>query len=108
MDDEPTGRRAIVDALRREAAEIDGGEAEVLEADTIARAREALRREEFACVFLDHSLPDGTSLDLLMELRGQGLATPVVVLTGLRDEQAVAEVMRARSITCPRRGFTLS
>jgi len=98
VDDEPEGRRAVVQALRREAAEIDGIEADVLELDTIAGAREALRGEEFACVFLDHSLPDGTSLDLLMELRERGLTTPVVVLTGLRDEQAVAEVMRAGAV----------
>ena len=98
MDDNAEDRQAVVLALHREAADIDGVEADVLELDTIAAAREAISREEFSCVFLDHDLLDGTSLDLLTEVRAQGLATPVIVLTGLRDEQAVAEVMRAGAV----------
>ncbi len=85
----------MVRALRLGAAEMDGAEAEVLEAASVAEARAALQSEEFACIFLDHYLPDGTSLDLLLEVRAQGLATPVVVLTGQRDERTVLEVMKA-------------
>lgn len=87
-----------MEALRRAVAGIDGVEADVAEADTITQAREALRMEEFACVFLDHDLPDGTSLDLLTEIRSQGFTTPVVVLTGHRDEQAIGEVMQADAV----------
>lgn len=98
MDDDPRDRQALIRALRDPSAQVGDIEVEVREAETIAQAREALRAEEFACVFLDHSLPDGTSLDLLMELRSQGLATPVIVLTGERDERIVMEVMRAGAI----------
>ena len=97
MDDEDLDRQAVVRALQR-AAQIDGIEAEVLEADSIASARDALQRDELSCVFLDHDLPDGTALDLIMEVRAQGLNTPVIVLTGQRDEQIIAEVMRAGGI----------
>ncbi len=97
VDDSAQDRQAVVNALRR-AAEIDGVEADALEVDTVGAAREALQHEEFSCVFLDHDLPDGTALDLLMEVRAQGLITPVVVLTGQRDEQTVAEVMRAGAV----------
>ena len=98
VDDDALDRNTVVRALRREAAHLDGVEADVLEVDTVARAREAIHAEEFACVFLDHSLPDGTSLDLLIELRGQGLTTPIVVLTGERDEQTIMEVMKAGAV----------
>ncbi|MGI4790105.1 MAG: PAS domain-containing protein [Janthinobacterium lividum] len=95
VDDNPLDRQAVIDALQRKSKEIDGIDADVLEAGTVAHAREALQQEEFACIFLDHNLPDGTALDLLMEVRSQGLVTPVVVLTGERGEETIAEVMRA-------------
>ena len=98
VDDDPLDRQAVIRALQGLPAQGNGVEADVREADTIAQAREALRDEEFVCVFLDHNLPDGTSLDLLLEVRAQGLATPVIVLTGERDEQIIAEVMRAGAI----------
>lgn len=97
VDDSAQDRQAVVDALRR-AAETDGVEVDALEVDTVGAARVALQHEEFSCVFLDHDLPDGTALDLLIEVRAQGLITPVVVLTGQRDEQTVAEVMRAGAV----------
>lgn len=95
VDDDADDRRAVIHALRQDAMEIDGVEADVLEASTIAQAREALQHEEFACIFLDHNLPDESALGLLVEVRSQGLATPVVVLTGERDEQSAVEVMQA-------------
>jgi PAS domain S-box-containing protein len=97
VDNEAFDRQAIARALQQ-AAQIDGIEAEVLEADSIARAREVLQGEELSCVFLDHDLPDGTAADLILEVRAQGLTTPVIVLTGQRDEQTVAEVIRAGAI----------
>ena len=95
VDSNAADRQAIVAALRRETPPAEGSSLEILEATSIAEARETLAREEIACIFLNHSLPDGSSLDLLMEMRAQGHATPVVVLTGERDEQMIAEVMQA-------------
>ena len=107
VDDDYQDRQAVIHALRREVAGIDSVNAEVLEADTVAHAREALRDEDFACVFIDHDLPDGTALDLLTEIRTQVLATPVIVLTGQRDEQAIVELMSAaRQTTFRKKGFT--
>ena len=65
------------------------------EAGTLAEARRALLDTEFACIFLGHDLPDGTALDLLLEVRALGLATPVVVLTGARGDPLILEAMRA-------------
>ncbi len=96
VDDSAADRQAVSAALRRQSFSAAGGSpVEIAEATSIAEARETLECEDIACVFLSHTLPDGSSLDLLMELRARGLATPVVVLTGERDEDAIGEVMRA-------------
>ena len=95
VDDSATDRQAVVRALQGGAGSSQEAAVDAREASTIAQARAALQREEFACIFLSHPLPDGSALDLLMEMRTQGRSTPVVVLTGERDEEIIAEVMRA-------------
>ena len=48
---------------------------------TLAQAREALAEERFDLLILDINLPDGSGLDLLRQLRAEGDATPVLLLT---------------------------
>lgn len=60
---------------------------------TLGEAREALGRQEFGIVILDSSLPDGSGLDLLRELRRSGSTTHVIVLSG-----ATREVDRLRTL----------
>ena len=95
VDDSASDRQAVLRALQREADPSQENAVDAREASTIAQARAALQSEEFTCIFLSHPLPDGSALDLLMEMRQQGRSTPVVVLTGERDEEIIAEVMRA-------------
>ena len=103
VDDNDRDRRAVaaavaLEAARLKAAALDGAFVEILEARSLAHAREILRGGEMACVFLDHDLPDGTTLDLLSELRSSEAAAPVVVLTGERDDRIAAEALRAGAI----------
>lgn len=54
-------------------------------------ARVFAARERYDCLLLDLSLPDGQGLDLLQHWRGQGISTPVIVITarsGLDDRLA--------------------
>lgn len=54
-------------------------------------ARSFATRETYDCILLDLSLPDGQGLDVLRHWRGQGVATPVIVITarsGLDDRLA--------------------
>lgn len=103
VDDSAADRQAVSAALRRQSSPAEDGSAvEILEAVGIAEACETLEREDIACVFLSHTLPDGASLDLLTELRAQGHATPVVVLTGTWDENTNAEGMRGALRFLPR------
>ena len=48
---------------------------------SLAKAREALAEERFDLLILDVNLPDGSGLDLLRQVRSEGVATPVILLT---------------------------
>jgi CheY-like chemotaxis protein len=56
---------------------------------------EAWRKGKFDCVFLDFMLPETTGLKLLEEARSEGIDTPVVMLTGQRNEQMAIQLMHA-------------
>ncbi len=55
-------------------------------AGTVAASREALAREDFEAIILDLSLPDGSGLEVLAELRASGSSAHVIVLTGAGSE----------------------
>lgn len=48
---------------------------------SLAKAREVLAEEQFDLLILDINLPDGSGLDLLRQVRSEGVATPVILLT---------------------------
>lgn len=54
-----------------------------------------LREEDCSLVLLDLSLPDGQGLDTLRRLRDARPDRPVVVLTGMDDEETALEAVRA-------------
>ena len=98
VDDDPLDREALRRALQRDALKYDTIAADLMEAEDLASAREALRREEFSCIFLDYLLPDGSGLELLTEIRDRDMNTPVIVLTGQRDEQTMLALMQAGAV----------
>ncbi len=90
VDDDEMDRMIVLRALK-------SGEpnARVDEIDSAAAAAEALRNGDYACVLLDHNLPDGDGLSVLNNIRNLGISTPVVMLTGQSDEKLIVELMRA-------------
>lgn len=90
VDDDAVDRMAICRALDRSALAVVV--TEVTHAD---QALERLRREPYDCVFLDYRLPDQDGLTLIRQLRGEGVAIPLVVLTGQGDEQIAVDLMKA-------------
>jgi DNA-binding NtrC family response regulator len=54
----------------------------VIEADSLASVREALRPHSPDAAVVDFSLPDGDGLDVLRTLKAQDATLPVVLLTG--------------------------
>ncbi len=66
---------------------------EIVEADSCAAAIGKLTSDVPDLLLIDHSLPDGTALDLLRHLKISGIDVPVIVLTGNGSiELAVAAI----------------
>ena len=74
LEDDETLGRGIAMALT-------GAEASVVCRPSLEKAREALAQERFDLLILDVNLPDGSGLDLLRQMRAEGNATPVILLT---------------------------
>jgi DNA-binding NtrC family response regulator len=67
----------------------------VLEADSLASAREALAGGRFDLVLLDRTLEDGLGTDLLPEIRAASPATRILLVTG-DDRYPVPELADGR------------
>ena len=63
------------------ALALSGPERAVTQADSVARAREALAGARFDLWIFDINLPDGSGLTLLRALRQSGDRTPAILLT---------------------------
>lgn len=74
LEDDETLGRGIAMALTRP-------EVSVVCRPSLAEAREALAEDRFDLLILDVNLPDGSGLDLLHQVRAEGDAAPVILLT---------------------------
>lgn len=74
LEDDETLGRGISMALT-------GPETSVVCRTSLSSAREALEEDRFDLLILDVNLPDGSGLDLLRQVRAEGDATPVILLT---------------------------
>jgi two-component system KDP operon response regulator KdpE len=73
--------RALVRAVLARSADTRVVRARLLEAPTLARARELLAAEPVDLVLLDVRLPDGSGLDLATELLGSAARPRVIVMS---------------------------
>ncbi len=65
---------------------------------TGADALIVLSHSQFHLVVLDYYLEDMSGLDLLHALRREGIATPVLMITGHGDERLATQVLRAGAL----------
>lgn len=79
VDDEPPIRRFLRTALVAQGYRIE-------EADSGEAALEFLRRNPVDLVVLDLGLPGMDGLEVVRRLRGEGSATPIVILSSRDDE----------------------
>ncbi|MEA2703439.1 MAG: two-component system, OmpR family, phosphate regulon response regulator OmpR [Actinomycetota bacterium] len=86
VEDDPAVRRLVADHLEQEGVDVSV-------ATTVAAAIRELHHSEFDVAILDLTLPDGSGLDVLYELRELDSATYVTVLSG-----AGSEVDRVRAL----------
>ena len=82
VEDEDLNRTLVKAVLARAQVEAVR-DAELLDANTLAAARERLRTDDVDLVLLDMNLPDGNGLNLARELAGGGMPAgrkrPVIV-----------------------------
>jgi diguanylate cyclase (GGDEF)-like protein/PAS domain S-box-containing protein len=57
-----------------------------------------LNKKEFDLLLLDNRLPDMDGIDIITELRKAGYTLPIVLATGVGDEETVAKALRAGAI----------
>ncbi len=103
MEDAGQGIRVLLiedddgDALliREMLAEIKAHTFVLTHADRVAKAMALLAATRFGVILLDLSLPDGHGLELVMRVRQAAPETPIVVMSGSRDEELAVRIVQA-------------
>ncbi len=90
VDDDDVDRIAV-----RRSLKASGIDADMTEAPDAATALEHLRGSHYDCALFDFRMPGSDGLELLRQLRADGIGIPVIMLTGFGDEQTAVELMKA-------------
>ena len=67
----------------------------LLRGKTISEGLVLLKNDPVDLVLVDFFLPDGTGLDLMRKMDGEGIEAPVIVITGKGDEMIATQVIQA-------------
>lgn len=86
VEDTEDVANAIVSSFGRHGHAVD-------HALTRAEAEDALAVQDYDLVILDIQLPDGSGMDVLRDLRGRKVATPVLMLTARLDVEDRVEAL---------------
>ena len=81
--------------LRERLASLPDGPYELSSEVDAENALARIKQIDPAVIFLDYRLSTTTGLEVIREMRQQGLLHPVIVLTGQGDEYLAAEITRA-------------
>ena len=90
IEDNPGDARLLKEVLTEEG----GGRFQVIQADRMSTGLEMLDREDIDLVLLDLSLPDCQGLDALTLTHSKAPKIPIVLMTGLDDEDLSVRAMR--------------
>jgi signal transduction histidine kinase/DNA-binding response OmpR family regulator len=90
VEDNPGDARLLREAL----AETARGRFDLTHVDRLGEALLRLDEERFEIILLDLSLPDAQGLDAVVWAHGQVPHLPIVVLTGLENEELAAGALR--------------
>ncbi|MDY6912420.1 MAG: response regulator, partial [Chloroflexota bacterium] len=101
VDDEPSIRDVVSKALR--AAGYD-----VMTAENGREALEMTARQRFDLMFLDIRMPGLSGYDVLSLMAAGNPATPVVMLTGVADEDSEAEAIQREAFAYLKKPCKLS
>lgn len=81
--------------LRYALAEVSAGQFELRHGETLSAGLQELAQQSFDVILLDLALPDGHGIELVERVQTQAAQTPVIVLTGLDDDQTANAAVRA-------------
>jgi len=76
-------------------AEIETPSFMLTHVDRLATALQLLKSESFGVILLDLSLPDGQGLPLVTAVRKAVPSTPIVVMSGQRDDDVAVKIVQA-------------
>src|SRR5947207_2996005 len=82
------------DLLRRTLGEVTSTMFDLAHVERLEEALKRVREENFDAVLLDLSLPDSQGLDTITKAAMAAPSLPIVVLTGLDDENVGLEAVR--------------
>lgn len=68
---------------------------EVLTAGDAVSGMEQIKQQALDCIFLDYSMPGMNGLEFLRKVRSEKITTPIIMLTGQKDEQIIVQLMKA-------------
>ncbi len=89
IEDNPGDERLVREALR------DSPGIQVVSADRLESGMARLAAEKVDGILLDLTLPDSQGLDSVLKLRQHEAEVPIVVLTGLDDEETAIKALHA-------------
>jgi two-component system response regulator PilR (NtrC family) len=88
VDDEADLRELLEITLVKMGLDVDS-------ASTVREARAQLGQTDYALVLTDMRLPDGTGLELVREVAGQGRGTPIAVITAYGSAENAVIALKA-------------
>lgn len=91
VEDNPGDARLVQEMVR----ETGSASVEFEHVDRLGEARRRLGKGRFDIVLLDLNLPDSEGLATVVHARDWARSTPIVVLTGLNDEQMAIDALQA-------------
>jgi two-component system, cell cycle sensor histidine kinase and response regulator CckA len=89
VEDNPADARLVREMLKDAHRPV-----ELTHAARLRDALEFLRTEGFNAILLDLNLPDSEGMNTFLRARAEALHAPIVVLTGLADEEVAARAVR--------------
>jgi two-component system cell cycle sensor histidine kinase/response regulator CckA len=90
IEDNPGDARLLKEAFARAYSPIF----EITHVDSLNAGLQHLAWEDFNVVFLDLSLPDATGIETLLQVQAVAPNRPILVLTGIDDEELAVNAMQ--------------
>jgi signal transduction histidine kinase len=92
IDDDVLDRRLVKHALADAGGQV---KFRIASAEQLAQAKQIMSKQAFDVVLLDLGLPDSRGIETVKKFRAINAQIPVVVLTGMEDEESAIEAIKA-------------